>query len=60
MTQLRPHKGRRVTDEQIRTLRAFVPFQGRTLAQLAESLGISVGHAKKLRYGTKQHKTACP
>jgi hypothetical protein len=53
--RLRPHKSRRVTDEQIRVLRSWVPFY-----QLARSMGISVEYARKLRAGEYQHKSRSP
>ena len=55
MTRLRPHKSRRVTDEQIRVLRAWVPFR-----ELARSMGISPQYAYDLRRGRVQHKTRVP
>lgn len=53
--QLRNHKGRRVTDLQIRVLQSWVPFK-----DLARAMGISVGYAKGLRDGKVQHKTSSP
>lgn len=53
--RLRPHKSRRVTDEQIRVLRSWVPFR-----QLARSMGLNVDYARELRNGTVKHKTRSP
>lgn len=53
--RLRPHKIRRVTDEQIAVLKAWVPFN-----QLARSMGINPRYASELRTGKKQYKTSVP
>jgi hypothetical protein len=53
--ELPMHKGRRVTDAQIRVLQAHV-----TLRELANAMGISFGYAMKLRNGWVRHKTRSP
>lgn len=53
--RLRPHKSRRVTDEQIQVLRSWIPFR-----KLAQSMGLSVDYARDLRNGRVQHKTRSP
>lgn len=55
MKELRVHKSRRVTDEQIQVLRSWIPFR-----QLARSLGLNVSYARDLRNGRVQHKTRSP
>lgn len=46
---------RRVTDEQIVVLKAWIPFN-----QLARALGISPSYATQLRNGHIFHKTPSP
>lgn len=53
--QLLKGKRRRVTDEQIRVLQSWVPFQS-----LARAMGISVKYAVKLRMGIVEHKGPSP
>ena len=46
---------RKVTDEVIARLRDWKPFH-----QLAKELGLSTGHASKLRSGYYRHKMRSP
>ena len=46
---------RRVTNVQIRVLKAWIPFN-----QLARALGISPGYAAKLRKGRIRYKNKSP
>jgi hypothetical protein len=46
---------RRATDDQIRVLQAWIPFN-----QLARALGFSQAHATRLRKGRVMHKNKSP
>jgi hypothetical protein len=48
-------KPRRVTDDQIRVLQAWVPF-----AVLARAAGVSVRYGQEIRRGRVQHKNPSP
>lgn len=53
--RLRPHKIRRVTDEQVRVLKSWVPFP-----LLARSMGLNVAYARRIRNGRVVYKTRSP
>jgi hypothetical protein len=55
VSQKPPGKPRRITDDQIRVLQAWIP-----LKQLARALGIAPKYAIELRMGKYRHKNPSP